>query len=112
MRAHCSRSGSGTVYERRRKAARFQCVNLIFHQGNQRRDDDGGAAEHHGRQLVTERLAAAGGHDDDGVFAVENGRDHFALPFAEVGKSKVFAQRVTGIGNRMHARESKRWKLS
>ena len=64
-------------------ANRFQCINLVLHQGNQRRDDDASAGPDQGRNLVAQRFAAASRHQHQRITAVNQRFDDFRLMRAE-----------------------------
>jgi len=51
------------VDQRGGNAASGQCIDLIFHQRDERTDHDGHTIHHHRRQLVAKGFAPARGHD-------------------------------------------------
>ena len=57
----------------------LKCVDLIFHQSDQRRDNDGQSALGQSRQLVAKRFAAAGRHQHECVVPGQGLAHHLLL---------------------------------
>src|SRR5512133_2198713 len=68
------------------------CVDLIFHQSNQRRDDNSRSLQHHCRKLVAKRLACAGRHEHERVLAVKDTLNDLLLIPLESVKTEVTLQ--------------------
>ena len=64
-------------------AERFQRVDLILHECDQRRDDHCYAGAYQRRDLIADRLAAPRRHEDEGVAPAEQGPDRALLVRAE-----------------------------
>ena len=82
-------AGKSAVDVGRFDPSRFQCLDLILHQRDQRRDDQGDPRKEQGWDLVAERFAGPGGHDPQYIPALEQGIDQDLLSRTERSVSKI-----------------------
>ena len=66
------------------------CVDLVFHQGDERRNHDRCALHEQGGQLIAERFSAAGGHEHEHVVSSHQRKDNLFLVSFESIETKVF----------------------
>ena len=73
--------GQRAVDERDRHPERFELIDLVLHQRNQRGNDQRQPVEHDRRKLITETLASARRHDAQAIRAFQHRRNNLlAVP--------------------------------
>ena len=100
--------GQRAVDERDRQAERFELIDLVLHQGDQRRDDQRQSLQDHGRQLVAEAFSPSGGHDAEAIPPGQDRRNHLLLAMPERRKPKERQVRFEIIGRQFGHRSTRK----
>ncbi len=105
--------GLRRVQVRRGHAILLERRDLVAHQRDERRDHDARPGQVERRQLVADRLAGAGRHHDQGIAALFDRGDRFALEAAEDLEAEYPLQRLQrAVGHRSGLYHSRRVLLA